>query len=396
MKSTINILYLTALLIIVLSGCVVGNTKPYSTKQLTGLLNKQYESKGRFTFVKTISKGENQRDTFMFHDKERDIDFIVESWVSSAAAPLIIPVITFEQHWRDYLNTAIIYSCRNQAMDLAISYGLKMFTVSDLSDEPVMGWVIVSKYDEILNASALFIDLTAFYKLEVNDVSIEMGVFYNRHPDTLTVANLNSQIKLVRLSAGPPGSDGYVRITELAGGTVKSDIFERSEVYMGLYHGWLEEYRKDNLYSPFKIYPNDAEDCIRQLQMNVKTSGLHNFPSIIGCFKYKQDSEWFRPLHTVNYDNDFPVDKLSDDKYLQNYWISQTKKDSDLDFTIDREKMQDIEIVKILTEKWSNAIVFARRQDLKGCAVVLTEKKWMQKDIKEVERMLREIRNPQQ
>ena len=374
-----------------LSGCEVGkHKKPYSEKQLIGLLEKQYESKDRFTFIKSIERDEYKRELYLFHDKKHGIDFIVKSWVETHMVPFI-PIISKGQYWEEFLNTSIIFSCREQATTLAEIYGLKLFTVTDLSDEPIMGRVFVSKYDQMLNATAFFLDLAALYNLDISGTPIELGVYYHPCPDTLTNTMDDGVINLAWLSPGRPDSERYERYRSLAGGSIKSDEYERYWIFKVLENGWGEAYRKGNLYIPFGIDMKNADDCIQRLQQSVKSSGRHNFSLHESCCKRPKDDffeSWFKSTNSTKIDNDFPADRLSDDRYLRNYWISETGLDSDLEFIVDRQSRQDYEIVQIQTKKWSPVLVLAHKQGMKGCIVLQTEKTRIQNDLKELERMI--------
>jgi len=392
MKLTVKTLIFITMIIFLLSGCEVGkHKKPYSAKQLTGLLEKQYESKDRFTFMKSIERDEYERESYLFHDKKNDIDFIVKSWVERNMVPFI-PIISKEQYWKEYLNTSIIFSCREQATALAEIYGLKLFTVPDLSDEPIMGRVFISKYDQMLNATAFFLDLTALYNLDISDSPIELGVYYHPCPDTLTNTKDDGVINLAWLSPGRPGSERYERYRNLAGGLVNSGDYERYLIFKAMENGWEEAYRKGNLYIPFGVDSRNAEDCIQRLQLSVKSSGQHNFSLHESCCPPSKDDlfeSWFKSPNSIQIDNDFPVDRLSDDRFLHNYWISKTRLDSELEFTIERQNRQDYEIVLIQTKKWSPVLVLAYKQGMKGCVVLQTEKTRIQNDIKELERMMK-------
>ena len=66
-----KVLIFITMIIFLLSGCEVGkHKKPYSAKQLTGLLERKYESKDRFTFIKSIERDEYGRELHLFHDKK--------------------------------------------------------------------------------------------------------------------------------------------------------------------------------------------------------------------------------------------------------------------------------------------------------------------------------------
>ena len=93
----------------------------------------------------------------------------------------------------------------------------------------------------------------------------------------------------------------------------------------------------------------------------------------------------------VMLESDFLIDKLSDDIFLYNYWIAKTELDSELEFTIDRQNIQDFEIVQVRTKKWSPIFVFAYRQGMKWCLVLRTETARVRNDMREMEKLLKEI-----
>ena len=93
----------------------------------------------------------------------------------------------------------------------------------------------------------------------------------------------------------------------------------------------------------------------------------------------------------VMLESDFPIDKLSDDKFLHNYWITKTELDSELEFAIDRQSIQNFEIVQIRTKQWSPIFVFAYRQGLKWCLVLRTEIARVRNDVRELEKLFKEV-----
>jgi len=93
----------------------------------------------------------------------------------------------------------------------------------------------------------------------------------------------------------------------------------------------------------------------------------------------------------VTLESDFPVDKLSDDIFLHNYWIAKTELDSELVFAIERQCIQNFETVQIRTKRWSPIFVFAYRQGMKWCLVLRTETARIRNDVRELEKLLKEV-----
>ncbi|MDR2905926.1 MAG: DUF2695 domain-containing protein, partial [Helicobacteraceae bacterium] len=93
----------------------------------------------------------------------------------------------------------------------------------------------------------------------------------------------------------------------------------------------------------------------------------------------------------VMLENDFPIDKLSEDIFLHNYWITKTELDGELEFTIDRQSIQNFEIVQVRTKRWSPIFVFAYRQGMKWCLLLRTETARGRNDVRELEKLLKDI-----
>ncbi|MDR2920349.1 MAG: DUF2695 domain-containing protein [Tannerella sp.] len=93
----------------------------------------------------------------------------------------------------------------------------------------------------------------------------------------------------------------------------------------------------------------------------------------------------------VTLERDFPLDKLSDDKFLQDYWIAKTELDYDLEFSIERQRIRDFETVQITTKRWAPTFVFVYRQGITWCLFMRTETARLRNDLKELERLLTEI-----
>lgn len=89
-------------------------------------------------------------------------------------------------------------------------------------------------------------------------------------------------------------------------------------------------------------------------------------------------------------EKEFTVEKLAEDKFLHDYWIDRTELDYELEFTIDRQRFQDFEIIQLQTKRWTPAFVFVYKQGLKWCLIMKTESTRAKNDIKELERLLKE------
>jgi hypothetical protein len=98
------------------------------------------------------------------------------------------------------------------------------------------------------------------------------------------------------------------------------------------------------------------------------------------------------PVMFVTLESDFPVEKLSDDKFLQDFWISKWEyRDIEVEFDIDRQSIHNFEIVQVRTKRWTPIFVFAYRQGVKWCLVMQTEVARVRNDVKEMEKLLKEV-----
>ena len=93
----------------------------------------------------------------------------------------------------------------------------------------------------------------------------------------------------------------------------------------------------------------------------------------------------------VTLESDFPVDELSNDKFLHNYWSTKTELDRELEFAIGRHSIQGFEIVQVRTKRWAPIFLFAYKQGTKWCLVLRTETARVRNDVKELERLLKEV-----
>ena len=93
----------------------------------------------------------------------------------------------------------------------------------------------------------------------------------------------------------------------------------------------------------------------------------------------------------VTLESDFPVDELSNDKFLHNYWSTKTELDRELEFAIDRHSIQGFEIVQVRTKRWTPIFLFAYKQGTRWCLVLRTETARVRNDVKEIERLLKEV-----
>lgn len=89
--------------------------------------------------------------------------------------------------------------------------------------------------------------------------------------------------------------------------------------------------------------------------------------------------------------DDFPIEKLGEDDFLQDYWVKKTDLENELDFTIERQALIGFEIVQVSTEKWMPIFLFISRLDSKWCLVMETTTIRVRNDMKELERLLKEI-----
>ncbi|NDV94296.1 DUF2695 domain-containing protein [Dysgonomonas sp. 521] len=90
-------------------------------------------------------------------------------------------------------------------------------------------------------------------------------------------------------------------------------------------------------------------------------------------------------------ERDFVIEKLAEDKFLHDYWTNRTELDYELEFVIDRQHFNDFEIIQIRTRRWAPSFVFVYKQGLKWCLIMKTETARVKNDIKELERLLKEI-----
>lgn len=94
------------------------------------------------------------------------------------------------------------------------------------------------------------------------------------------------------------------------------------------------------------------------------------------------------PLSLVD---EFPIEKLSDDKYLHKYWIQKTDLDYELEFVIERQNVQDFELVYVRTQSWTPVFLFVFRNESKWCLMMETEIGRLRNTIKDLEGLLKEI-----
>ena len=133
---------------------------PYSIKQLTKLLEKQYGAKNRFVAINKIEDA----NAYLFHDNKLDIDFAVINGIYKTG---IIPFP--HRSWGSLLNRGIMYACREKAVELANYYNLKLIAVNSLYDKSgssTYDYIYISEFSEIENAVKLYINLNKFYNFE--------------------------------------------------------------------------------------------------------------------------------------------------------------------------------------------------------------------------------------
>lgn len=102
--------------------------------------------------------------------------------------------------------------------------------------------------------------------------------------------------------------------------------------------------------------------------------------------------------YPVLLEREFPIEKLADDKFLHDYWKHQMKiayeiefETDELDFEIERKPFLDFEVVRVQTKKWKSTFLFVHKQGFKWCLVMKTEAVRARNDIKELEKLLKEI-----
>ena len=117
-----------------------------------------------------------------------------------------------------------------------------------------------------------------------------------------------------------------------------------------------------------------------------------------------------KPDFPAMLESDFPVEKLSDDKFLHDYWVEKTITkigwlDSELEFaiesrraelqraelTIHRQIIQNFEIVQVQDKRLVSVFIFAYKQGTKWCLVLRTGTQRLRNDMKELEKLLREV-----
>jgi len=97
------------------------------------------------------------------------------------------------------------------------------------------------------------------------------------------------------------------------------------------------------------------------------------------------------PVMFVMLERDFPIENLSDDKFLQNYWIRKIELDLKLEFEVERNNIQGFEIVQVRTKRLSPIFLFAYKQGAKWCLVMRTEVTRVRNDLREMEKLLKEV-----
>ena len=143
--------------ILLFASCAI---KPYSKKQLTKFLEKQYGVKNRFTVIGQIENS----SAYLFHDNELNIDFPVINHIAETA------IIPFPHRvWGSLLDRGIMYSKREEAIELADKYGLKMIPINSLYDKggsSTYDKIYISTFSQIEDAVKLYIGLTELYHFE--------------------------------------------------------------------------------------------------------------------------------------------------------------------------------------------------------------------------------------
>lgn len=86
----------------------------------------------------------------------------------------------------------------------------------------------------------------------------------------------------------------------------------------------------------------------------------------------------------------FPIEKLADDSFLQNYWMVRTELDFDLEFVINRAKILDFELVLVKT-MYMPIFLFVYHPKLKWCLIMRTEVQRLNNDLKALEDLLKMV-----
>jgi hypothetical protein len=157
-------------------------TNPYSVKQLTRFLEKQYGEKNRFIAINKPKYA----DAHIFHDNKLNIDFAV---INRIAQTGIIPFP--HRSWGSLLNRGIMFSCREKAIEMASNYKLKLISVDNLYDESsssTIDYIYISEFSKIENAVKLYIDLNKLYNFEYKS-EYTVGVHFKYHKPELTASN---------------------------------------------------------------------------------------------------------------------------------------------------------------------------------------------------------------
>lgn len=90
-------------------------------------------------------------------------------------------------------------------------------------------------------------------------------------------------------------------------------------------------------------------------------------------------------------EKDFPIDELSQDYFLEDYWKTKTELNRNLEFVISRQNIQKFETITIQTKKWTPIFIFAHKPGMKWCLIMKTETIRLQNDVKELEKLLKEL-----
>jgi hypothetical protein len=149
---------------ILLSGCAM---RPYTVREATHYLEKRYEAKGRFTFMETLEEGR-----YLFHDSERNVDFIVNSSISGWADNSIIPIP--HRSISAGLNHSIMSAYREQAISVSENYDITLIPL----EEALTDSIYVSDFSQLNDAALLFFELFELYNLEPVDTFDGGAVFY--------------------------------------------------------------------------------------------------------------------------------------------------------------------------------------------------------------------------
>ena len=91
---------------------------------------------------------------------------------------------------------------------------------------------------------------------------------------------------------------------------------------------------------------------------------------------------------TILLKTDFETKKFSDDKFLKEYWITQTDLPKNTEFDIEHCVIHSYETAIVKTKRWLPVYIFIKKAEATWSLIMKTELSRMRGDLKELEKLL--------